>query len=73
MVLKMSKNRPEYIRCIQHTHADKLKTSWCGEKLHNFDIPFQDIDHATYSVMNGGRLVPCPDCVNVIMEILKND
>ena len=66
----MTKNRPEYIRCIQHTHADKQKTSWCGERLSNFDWCFQDIDHATYTVMNEGRQVPCPDCVNVIMETL---
>ena len=69
----MTKSRPEYIRCIQHTHVDKQKTSWCGEKLYSFDWVFQDIDHATYTVMNGGRQVPCPDCINSIIEILKND
>ena len=69
----MTETRPEYIRCIQHTHADKQKTSWCGKTLYNYDWVFQDIDHATYNVMNGGRLVPCPDCVNVIFGVLKND
>jgi len=69
----MTKTRPEYIRCIQHTHVDKQKTSWCGQKLSSFDLPFQDIDHATYTVMNGGRQVPCPDCVKFIIGILKND
>ena len=69
----MIKNRPEYIRCIKHTHADKLKTSWCGENISNFDLPFQDIDHATYTVMSEGRLVPCPGCLNAIFKVLKND
>jgi len=68
----MTKKRPEYIRCIQHTHTDKLKTSWCGEQLSSFDLLFQDIDHATYSVMNGSRLIPCPECVNSIFKLLKN-
>ena len=65
--------RPEYIRCIQHTHAEKQKTSWCGKQLFSYDWVFQDIDHATYTMMNGGRLVPCPDCVNAIINVLKND
>ena len=65
--------RPEYIRCIQHTHAEKQNTSWCGKQVYSFDLPFQDIDHATYSVMNGSRLVPCPDCVNSIFQILETN
>lgn len=69
----MTKKRPEYIKCIQHTHVDKLKTSWCGEQLFNFDWSFQDIDHAAYSVMSGGRLVPCPECVNSVFKLLKNE
>ena len=28
-----SKSRPDYIKCIKHTHADLPNTSWCGEKL----------------------------------------
>ena len=69
----MTETRPEYIRCIQHTHLDKQKTSWCGKTLYNYDWVFQDIDHATYGVLNGGRLVPCPDCVNTILGVLNND
>jgi hypothetical protein len=69
----MTKNRPEYIRCIQHTHADLPTTSWCGEKYSSFDWVFQDIDHAVYSVLNGSRQVPCPDCLKKIYEVLKDD
>lgn len=69
----MTTNRPEWIRCIQHTHIDDQNTSWCGKRLSNFDLPFQDIDHATYSVKNGSRLVPCPECVDTIIGILKNE
>ena len=35
-----------------------------------FDWVFQDIDHATYAIMDGSRLVPCPDCLNVITSVL---
>ena len=65
--------RPEYIRCIQHTHAELQKTSWCGRKLYSFDWVFQDIDHAVYSVQSGSRQIPCPECLDKIYEVLKND
>jgi hypothetical protein len=68
-----SKSRPDYIKCIQHNHPDLPKTSWCGEKLSSFDWAFQDIDHAVYSVQFGSWQVPCPDCLNKIYEVLKND
>jgi hypothetical protein len=68
-----SKSRPDYIKCIQHTHADLPKTSWCGEKLSSFDWVFRDIDHAVYSVQFGSRNIPCPECLNKIYEVLKND
>lgn len=67
----MTPKRPEYIRCIQHTHAELLKQSWCGLPLSNFDLPFVDIDHAAYTVRNEGRLVPCPDCINVIASLFN--
>jgi hypothetical protein len=69
----MTESRPEYIRCIKHNHGDYPNTTWCGEKYSSFDWVFQDIDHATYTAMDGGRLVPCPDCLNAIFEVLKND
>lgn len=65
-------NRPEYIRCIQHTHAELKNTSWCGKSLYSFDWVFQDIDHATYSIMNEVRQVPCPECITAIREVFKN-
>ena len=69
----MSKSRLDYIKCIKHTHADLPNTSWCGEKLSSFDWVFQDIDHAVYSVQFGSRNIPCPDCLNKIYGVLKND
>ena len=66
----MTKPRPEYIRCILHTHADLPKTSWCGEKLSSFDWAFQNIDDAVYSVQRGSLSIPCPDCLKKIYEVL---
>jgi hypothetical protein len=45
-------NQPDYIKCIQHTHTERKKTSWCGKSLSSFDWVFQDIDHAAYSTMS---------------------
>jgi hypothetical protein len=67
------KSRTEYVRCIQHTHAEREGTSWCGKKIFSFDWVFQDIDHATYATLNGSRQVPCPNCVSVIISSLENE
>ena len=64
-------NRPEYIKCIKHTHADYPKTSWCGKSISSFDWAFQNIDHAAYATMNEDRLIPCPVCLDKIAETLK--
>jgi len=66
----MTPTRPSYIRCIRHPHEDLSKLSWCGLPLSNFDLPFVDIDHAAHTVRDEGRLVPCPDCINVIASLL---
>jgi len=66
----MSKERPEYIKCIRHTHVDKTNTSWCGSRLYSFDWFFQDIDHAAYAIRDDDRLVPCPECLNSISRLL---
>lgn len=63
-------NHLEYIKCIRHTHEERKNTSWCGKAVYTFDWTFVDIDHATYSIMNGSRNVPCPDCIKVINQIL---
>jgi hypothetical protein len=65
-------NRLDYIKCIQHTHAERKKTSWCGKSLYSFDWVFQDIDHAVYATMNEARQVPCPECIAAIREVFKD-
>jgi|LakMenE18May11ns_1017448.scaffolds.fasta_scaffold9651710_2 hypothetical protein len=69
-MIKSSKTRPEYIKCIQHTHADRQKTSWCGQGLSSFDWCFQNIDHAAYSIENQNLQVPCPECLLVVKSAL---
>jgi hypothetical protein len=68
--MENSKVRPDYITCIQHTRADRQKTSWCRQRLSSFDWCFQSIDHAAYSEENQSRLVPCPECLSVIKSVL---
>ncbi len=56
-------------RCIEHTHADKTGTSWCGKKV-ALEWTFENIDHAVYNQLNEGRLTPCSDCVAKIVSLL---
>ena len=69
----MSSTRPEWIRCIEHTHAQKLGTSWCGRLLLAFEVPFQGIDHAAYATLNGDRLVVCSECAAAVVSLLRMD
>lgn len=69
----MSTDRPEYIRCIQHTHAARKGTSWCGRPLASFDWSFVDIDHAVYSTQSGSRLLACKECVDAVVKALSQE
>ncbi len=67
--------RPEWIKCIRQTHEEKKRLSWCGKDI-TFGFrewAFVDIDHAAYNNLSKGRLLPCPDCVKVIAELLLTD
>jgi len=63
--------RAEHIKCIAHTHADKIGVAWCGRRLVH-EWAFVDIDHAVYTVEQKQRLVPCQACVAAICQILSN-
>lgn len=63
-------NSQDYIRCIRHTHAERKNLSWCGRNVYSSDWTFLSVDHAAYSIMNEDRLVPCPNCLKVISQIL---
>lgn len=64
-----SKNRPDWITCIQHTHYAKRGTTWCGRSVTEFT--FNDIDHAAYNGLSGGRLLACRECVKAISVTLE--
>lgn len=68
--LKMT-TRPEYIRCIRHTHSEYKNKTWCDKTFSSFDWVFQDIDHATYTILDKSRLIPCPECISAIREVFK--
>jgi hypothetical protein len=65
-------DRPDYIKCIQHSHTERKRTTWCGKSLSCFDWAFVDIDHAAYAAMSEARLVPCPECIAAIREVFKD-
>ena len=58
--------RPDYIQCIQHTHADLRGVTWCGRR--DPYAYFQDLDHAAYAIKAQTRMVPCSEC----LEAAKN-
>ena len=61
--------RPDFVKCIRHTHADKKGRSWCGRRT-SMEWVFQNIDHAAYTVAQEQRLQPCPDCLATVARIL---
>jgi hypothetical protein len=54
--------RPDYVKCVQHTHADKKNQTWCGRSTDQFEWTFVNLDHAAYNALQGGRLVLCDNC-----------
>lgn len=65
-------DRPEYVKCIRHTHEERKRTSWCGREIEPFEFAFTDIDHAAYERMRHGRLLICPECLKAVVETLQN-
>lgn len=61
-------NRPDWVHCIRHTHADMLGKVWCGGEPSGWD--FISADHAAENGRQLGRLVACRKCVAAIHEAL---
>ncbi len=61
--MSTQQGRPEFVRCIQHTHADLTQKTWCGLPREGF--VFQSVDHAVYAAPTS-RMVPCPKCVEKV-------
>lgn len=59
----------EYEKHIADTHVDHKGLAWCGEKIVGF--AFTDVDHAALNARNGGRLVPCPDCLRAVLIVFS--
>lgn len=62
--------RPEWVKCIEHDHADLKGQSWCGRALPPSEFRFAGVDHAAENGRQGGRLVACSECVLKIAEAL---
>ena len=57
--------RPEWIQCIEQTHVQ----SWCGQRITGFY--FAGLDHAAQSAAMGSRLLPCQECVDAAVKVLR--
>lgn len=69
-------NRPDWLKCIRHTHVEKERLSWCGRDVGKpnalgCEWTFVNLDHAAYANANGTRLLPCPACVKVACAALR--
>ena len=67
----MSKERPEYVRCVADTHAERQGLSWCGRRVEG-EWHFVDVDHAALNGRNEGRLIVCPECLSVLITALAH-
>lgn len=65
-------DRPDWIKCVRHTHEDLKTQSWCGRRLEVFEFAFMDADHAAENGRQGGRLVACGECAAAITAALGN-
>lgn len=57
-------DRPEYVKCIRHTHADRKDETWCGDSA-AFRFCFASVDHAAYNAKSG-RLLTCEECLEQV-------
>lgn len=63
-------DRPDYVKCIQHTHADLKAQTWCGRPC-SLEWVFQNLDHAAYNAKSKGYLVACQECVRAAIACLQ--
>jgi hypothetical protein len=64
-----SGSRPEWVHCITSPATGKVL---CDRPTASFDWQFQGLDHAYDTVLRGGRLVPCPQCVKNVAYAMEN-
>lgn len=52
---------------IKATHEENK--AWCGKTL-TTDFYFKDAEHAAINGITQGRLIPCVDCVEMVMKYM---
>lgn len=67
----MNKLRPDWIRCIKTPFDTSVPMSLCERNVGS-EFCFQGLDHAYYTVLNQGRMIPCPDCMFKALEIFNS-
>ena len=74
-------DRPENVKCIASTHADKIGRSLCGRRigsnvdgeLRATEFVFVDTDHWFYNSVQKGRLLGCPQCLERVIARIAAD
>ena len=72
-------SRPEYVKHILRPDAydpEKGKpvpggTAWCGTSARNIEFFFVGLDHVAGEGLRQGRLLACPECMNVALTTLR--
>lgn len=65
----------EYIKHIRDertSNESKKDISYCGEDL-SMQFHFVDVTHAVCERQTRGRLLPCPECKKIVIELLNNE
>jgi len=69
-------SRPDYVKCVRTgmygEDKQPVQETWCDRKTEQFEFCFTDAAHASLNGRHKGRLVACPQCVEKIIEALKN-
>jgi hypothetical protein len=64
---------PEYVKHVRENGQDKIETpmSYCGKDVLR-EWHFVSVTHLIVERRRQGRLLPCPECLKKILEILSN-
>lgn len=66
---------------VKYDHEDgkplarNRRIFWCGVDASKvgFDFTFTDAQHAILSIEQGSLVVPCEQCLNAIVEVIKDN
>jgi len=65
----------EYVKHIKderNSNITKTQISYCGQNI-SMEFHFVDVTHAVCERQTKGRLLPCPECKRIVIDLLNNE